>query len=75
MKTTISRIAVPGFAGRLRALREKSGLTQADLAGVCGLTGQWISHFESGRRMPTVKHLVSLAEAFGVSTDWLLGRE
>ena len=41
-------MAIMEFAGFLRGAREKAGLTQAALAGKCGLTGSYISLLESG---------------------------
>ena len=36
-----------------RAIREKAGLSQADLAEVLGTTGPAVSKWESGQRAPT----------------------
>ncbi|HXZ15350.1 MAG TPA: helix-turn-helix transcriptional regulator [Roseiarcus sp.] len=50
--------------GRLR--REK-GFTQERFAEVSGMTQQYISDLERGRRNPTVVTLFHLASALGVS--------
>jgi len=34
-----------------------------------------VSHFETGRRSPSFDNLRRLADALGVTTDYLLGRE
>ena len=62
------------FATRLFSRRVHLGLTQHQLGIMADLSGQWICHFESGRRRPNIDNLVKLASALGVSTDWLLGR-
>ena len=56
------------FGVRLRALRERAGLTQEDLAGRAGLTPHAISALERGTRTRPYPHTVrSLADALGVS--------
>lgn len=63
------------FSERLRKAREDKGLSQAQLAEKTGLQPSAVSHFEGGRRSPSFDNLRSLADALGVSTDHLLGRE
>lgn len=63
------------FASRLRAAREGKGLSQAELAERAGLQPSAVSHFETGRRSPSFENLRFLADALGVATDYLLGRE
>ena len=62
------------FPGRLRAAREKRGLSQGDLATRAGLQASAISHFETGTRKPSFDNLRRLADALEVTTDYLLGR-
>lgn len=62
------------FAGRLRAGRERAGLSQAELAEKAGFQPSAISHFETGRRAPSFDNLRALADALSVSTDYLAGR-
>ncbi|TSB01606.1 helix-turn-helix domain-containing protein [Sphingorhabdus contaminans] len=50
--------------GRIR--REK-GLTQEQLAELSGLTQQYISGIENGRRNPTIVAIYELAVALGVN--------
>ncbi len=58
----------------LRQYRTSAGLTQAQLGDRAGLSGFWISHYESGRRMPTVENLCRLADALELDVGVLLGR-
>lgn len=51
---------------RLKELRKKRCLTQEQLAELIGVGPKAISHYESGRSLPT-KHLVEIAEALEVS--------
>lgn len=46
-------------------LRRERGLTQEELEERSGLTQQYLSSLENGRRNPTVLTLVRLAEALG----------
>jgi transcriptional regulator with XRE-family HTH domain len=63
------------FKVRLRDARLEKGLSQAELAQKTGLQPSAVSHFESGRRAPSFDNLRVLADALGVTTDHLLGRE
>jgi transcriptional regulator with XRE-family HTH domain len=62
------------FRERLREWRIKRGLTQEELARKADVPTISVSHFETGHRFPNVESLRRLAEALGVSTDYLLGR-
>ena len=48
-------------------LRKAAGLTQEELAERCGLSQQYLSRLESGKRNPTIVTLYELATALGVS--------
>lgn len=56
------------FGKRLRELREKRGLTQPQLAEMCGVSLAHISMLETGYRenVPRRKTVLLLAEALGV---------
>jgi transcriptional regulator with XRE-family HTH domain len=47
----------------VRNLRERKGWTQADLAGLSGMTQSTIARFEAGGTVPTLPVLARLAEA------------
>jgi transcriptional regulator with XRE-family HTH domain len=55
------------FGVRLRALRERMGLSQAALAEKTGLGQKTISTWEQGTREPVWSNVLALAEALGVS--------
>ena len=59
-------------ADRIKALREKKGLTQAALARKLGVTRSSVNAWELGISVPSTQYLVELACIFGVSTDYLL---
>lgn len=62
------------FRERLRGLRRKAGISQQALSDQCGVAIHAIARYERGERGPSVKNLEVLADFFGVSTDYLLGR-
>ena len=62
------------FQNRLKQLREESNLTQLELAQKFNITSQTISQYERGIRTPDFNLLNSIADFFGVSVDYLLGR-
>lgn len=57
---------------RIRALRTENSWSQADLAERIDAEQAQVSRYESGRAVPSLATVVRLAEAFGVSTDYLL---
>lgn len=62
------------FGDRLKELREKDGKTQEDLAEIIGNTARAVSTWETSDRVPKVETIAWLAEHFGVSVDYILGR-
>src|SRR5438045_5516833 len=62
------------LAPTLRDLRERRGLTQAELGARAQMAAASISHFETAQRVPSLDSLVKLADALDVSVDTLLGR-
>jgi DNA-binding XRE family transcriptional regulator len=62
------------FGKRVRVARIELGLTQVGLGRRTGFATNWVAHIENGRRLPNMENLLALANALGVSTDWLLGR-
>ncbi|MEW6301624.1 MAG: helix-turn-helix transcriptional regulator [Thermodesulfobacteriota bacterium] len=63
------------FSERLRQLRHEKGVSQAELGAAVGLSYSSISMYEShGKRYPPIKVLQKLADYFGCSVDYLLGR-
>jgi len=61
------------FAERLQKIRKSKHLSQSGLAARIGLQPAAVSHFETGRRTPSFDNLIKLAEALGVSMDYLFG--
>lgn len=59
---------------RLRELREKRHVSQVKLAIDLGLSQNSISRYENGEREADYATLISIADYFDVSLDYLLGR-
>lgn len=59
----------------IKAIREKSGKKQQDCADILGVTLRAWQGYEQGIREPKFELLVKIADMFGVTTDYLLGRE
>jgi transcriptional regulator with XRE-family HTH domain len=59
---------------RLKELRATRKLTQADVAAHLQIARESYSRYESGEREMTYDALISLADLFSVSVDYLLGR-
>lgn len=59
---------------RLKYSRKNKGLTQSELANRIKTTKGTISNYENGYSTPSNEMLISLANALGVSVDYLLGR-
>jgi transcriptional regulator with XRE-family HTH domain len=62
------------IANKLKAARERVGLTQAQVARILGLHRPSISEIEAGRRSVSAEELATLAETYKVSLDWLVGQ-
>lgn len=60
---------------RLRDLREDADKTQAEIAALLQTTQQQYSKYEKGIQEIPVHHLITLADFYKVSVDYLLGRE
>lgn len=58
---------------RLRLLLDNMGLSQKDFASITGLTESAVSKYLSGERIPNAGTLISIANATGVSPNWILG--
>lgn len=61
-----------GFADRLRELRIKRKLTQEELGEMVGIHFNHLGRYERGLSLPAADTLSKLAEALGVTGDYLL---
>ncbi|WP_444642491.1 helix-turn-helix domain-containing protein [Caproiciproducens sp. R1] len=59
---------------RLKDLRNDRDLLQKDIAAVLKISQTVYSRYERGYQTIPVEHLLSLADFYHTSTDYLLGR-
>lgn len=64
---------MPELGNRLKALRLKHNLTQAQVAERLGISKAVVSSYEVASRYPSYDVLVKLAVMYGVTPDYLLG--
>lgn len=60
------------LSNRLRVARERSGLTQDQVAEHIGITSQAVTQWESGKTAPARQNLPKVADLYGVPVGWLL---
>ena len=59
---------------RIRELREDNDLTQATIGEKINIPQRTYAYYESGERMVPPRVLCALADFYGVSVDYILGR-
>lgn len=59
---------------RIKLLREEKGLKQEELAKILSIAPSTIGMYERDAREPNDEIKIKLADFFGVSTDYLLGK-
>ena len=63
------------FPSALRTLMWENGITQEEIKDVLGLANrQSVTGYVDGSTAPTPEKIIALADYFGVSADYLLGR-
>ena len=55
-------------------LRKEKGITQMDVAKALDISRQAYANYDVGKREPDLTMLLKLADYFGVSVDYLLGK-
>ena len=57
---------------RLRDLREDSDMPQKDVANLLGISQQYYSEYESGKRTIPTQHLITLAKYYKTTIDYIV---
>ena len=57
---------------RIKGIRREAGLSQEDFGKKLFVSQNMVSLWENGRSVPTAEFLISIAEQFEVSVDYLL---
>ena len=63
------------FNKKLKELRNKNGITQANMAEQLGISARAYQHYETGTREPNIDKLIKLAIILNVSLDELLCKD
>ena len=63
------------FKETLKKLRMGNTLSQSGLAKIAGLEPSHISHYECGRRIPSVPNLIKLSKALNCTMEELINGE
>ena len=58
---------------RIKDLREDHDLLQKDIANLLGISQQYYSEYESGKRTITIQQLITLAKYYNTSIDYIVG--
>ena len=62
------------FGDRLSELRKDHKELQKDIAELLHVSPGSVSNYETGAHLPTIDALITLADHYQVTTDYLLGR-
>ncbi len=63
------------YLPRLRDLREDRDMKQKEVAALLQIDQRVYSNYETGKREIPLRHLLTLADFYGVSLDYLVGRK
>ena len=59
----------------IKDIRIRKGLSQSEVAAALGVSSVVYSRYETGTRQPPIDVLIQMADTFGVTVDYLLGRQ
>ena len=59
----------------IKDIRSRRNLTQTEVATAIGVSSVVYSRYETGKRQSSIEILLQLADLFGVTVDYLLGRK
>lgn len=62
------------LGGKIKDLRKDNSITQEELAKNIGVSTSMVGMYETNARKPSYEVLIKIANYFGVSTDYLLGK-
>lgn len=71
----VNAVDKSGYGGRIKAVREKMRLSQAEFARLGGVTSRAQRNYEAGLRIPNIAYLESLAAEGYVDVGYILSGE
>ena len=60
---------------KIKELREQNGFTQKKVAEMLGMHTTQYQRYETGERTMPIDFVIQIADLYGVSIDYLVGRE
>lgn len=57
---------------RIKDLREDNDKLQKEIAQILGISQQYYSEYESGKRTIPINHLITLAKYYNTSIDYIV---
>jgi len=63
---------MPFHAERLKEIRQRRGITQRELAALCGISDTQLSRYENEKMEPSLGNLETICRQLHVSIDYLL---
>ena len=67
-------VSMKKFDYRLRELRTEANMTRIELAEKLHVSVRLISYWETGQRECSFDMLIAIADLFGITVDYLIGR-
>lgn len=58
---------------RIKDLREDNDKFQKDISSLLGISQQYYSEYENGKRTIPITHLITLAKYYKTSIDYIVG--
>ena len=58
---------------RIKDLREDYDKLQKEIAEILGISQQYYSEYENGKRTIPINHLITLSKYYGTSIDYMVG--
>lgn len=58
---------------RIKDLREDHDKIQKDIANLLGISQQYYSEYENGKRTIPIQHLITLSKYYATSIDYIVG--
>ena len=58
---------------RIKDLREDHDKLQKEIAEILGISQQYYSEYENGKRTIPINHLITLAKYYNTSVDYIIG--
>lgn len=68
----VERLTKTTFKKKLRGEREKRRLSQNNLSDLSGINASAISHFETGKRLPSLNNIIKLCKGLGCEPNDLI---